>query len=99
MSTDFHLIARFKVAADKADTAIQAVQQCVGPSRAESGCISYVPHQDLADPGQFFFIEHWRSQEDLDRHMQTPHFQTLAAALEPLLVEPLAIVSRLKPLD
>ncbi|AFC86165.1 putative quinol monooxygenase [Frateuria aurantia] len=97
MSNDFHLIASFKVRPGQEATAIEALKLCAPLSRAEAGCHSYVPHQDLADPTQFYFIEHWASQQDLDEHMQSPHFKAMMATLEPILAAPLAIVTQINP--
>lgn len=97
MSNDFHLIASFKVSPGQEATAIEALKLCAPLSRAEAGCHSYVPHQDLADPSQFYFIEHWASQQDLDEHMQTAHFKAMMTTLEPILAAPLTIVTQINP--
>ncbi len=97
MSADFHLIASFKVTPGNETKAIEALQVCAPLSRAEAGCLLYVPHQDLTDPTQFYFIEHWRSQTALDEHMQTAHFKAMVATLEPVLAEPLVLQAQLKP--
>ena len=69
---------------------------CVAPTRAEDGNHQYVLHTDAQDPSLFVFIEHWQSQQALDRHMQTPHFKKLAAALHGKVTQPL-IVHVLRP--
>lgn len=98
MSTEFHLIASFKVAAGQESVAIAALKVCTPLSRDEAGCLTYIPHQDNADPTQFYFIESWVSQAALDEHMQTAHFKALVAALEPILTVPLAIVTKTTPI-
>jgi quinol monooxygenase YgiN len=64
------------------ETALQAV---VAPSRQDPGCLSYVLHQDIAEPTRFVFIETWASQQALDAHNQTPHLQQLITQVKPLL--------------
>jgi quinol monooxygenase YgiN len=62
-----------------------ALQTNAAASREEAGCISYEVLHGAADPRLFMTIERWRSQEDADSHMKTPHVQTLFATVGPLL--------------
>ncbi|RBL94101.1 antibiotic biosynthesis monooxygenase [Chitinophaga flava] len=48
----------------------QELLALVAPSRAETGNIVYNIHEEK--DGAFFIYEIWRSQEDLDKHMQLP---------------------------
>ena len=50
-----------------------ALASLVEPTLAEEGCISYELFASAVDPTAFVTIERWRSQDDLDAHMQTPH--------------------------
>lgn len=54
-------------------------------SRRESGCLQYDVLQNRDDPADFTTVEHWQDQTCLDRHFQTPHFQTAVAQLAALL--------------
>jgi quinol monooxygenase YgiN len=47
----------------------------VAPTLAEPGCINYDLHRSNTDPAVWMFYENWRSQADLDAHMQSPHFK------------------------
>ena len=40
---------------------------------SEHGCLTYDIYED--DNGTFFMYEAWRSQEDLDRHLQQPYLK------------------------
>lgn len=50
-----------------------ALTSLVAPTQAEEGCIAYALHVSNADPAVFVTVERWRSQDDLDAHMQTAH--------------------------
>ena len=50
----------------------------ITPTRAESGCISYELHRSREKPGMFMFCETFASQEALDEHIGSPHFQAFA---------------------
>jgi len=62
-----------------------ALLRVVAPSRQDPGCVSYVLHQDMAEPTRFVFIETWASQQALDQHNQTAHLQQLIKQVKPLL--------------
>jgi quinol monooxygenase YgiN len=51
----------------------------VGPTRSESGCITYQLHRDPEDPSKFMFYERFKSQAALDDHGETPHLQKFRA--------------------
>ena len=45
----------------------------VAPTRAEAGNLVYNIHEEK--DGAIFIYEVWRSQADLDKHMQLPHLK------------------------
>jgi quinol monooxygenase YgiN len=56
------------------ETEVQAaLEALVTPTRSEPGCISYDLYVSESTPGTFVTIEKWRTQDDLDGHMDTPH--------------------------
>ena len=63
----------------------------VAPTRAEAGCINYDFHVSEEDPNVFMFYENWRSKEDLETHLKTPHLQPLFGRLDELLARPVEI--------
>jgi quinol monooxygenase YgiN len=55
-------------------------------TRAEAGCITYAFSLDLSDPTTIRVIERWRSIEDIQAHMTSPHmaeFNRAMAAIRP----------------
>lgn len=97
MSEDIRVAALLHAKPGEEDAVRAAALACVEPSRAEKTNHLYTFNQDSEDPSLFVFIEHWASKAALDAHMQTPHFKTLAAALEGKLSRPMQ-VHVLKPL-
>ena len=43
----------------------------------DKGCIKYGMVRDIKDPTHFAMIEEWESQEDLENHMKSAHFQEI----------------------
>ncbi len=76
------IIATIIAKTEHRNSVLNAIQTLVVESRKESGCISYDLHCDITNPNKFVILEHWRSQEDIDIHNQTPHFKALGSKTE-----------------
>jgi quinol monooxygenase YgiN len=96
MADDVRVAAFLHAARGQEDAVEKACLACVGPTRQEPGNEQYVLHRDAQDPSLFVFIEHWKSKQALDEHMETAHFKTLEAALKEKLGQPM-IVHVLRP--
>ena len=70
-----------KDAADK-DAIEQALFAVVDGTRTEEGCISYELHQDINNPMIYVFVEVWKSQEAIDIHNATEHFNAFVVAVD-----------------
>ncbi len=74
----------------------EALLEVIEPSRQEVSCLQYELHRDLDKEGTFVFYERWKSEEALNQHNNTSHFQHFAASLEGKLDE--LTIRRLKTL-
>lgn len=97
MADDVRVTAFLHAKPGEEAAVMQAAAACVAPTRAEHGNEMYSLHQDMKDPALFVFVEHWKSRQALNEHMQTPHFKRLGDACDGRLVEPM-VVHVLKPL-
>ena len=79
--SDLNVVAVLKANSGSEAALQDALSALVPPSRAEEGCVGYELFRSAADASTFVTIETWRSQADLEAHMQTPH---IAAALQAL---------------
>jgi quinol monooxygenase YgiN len=68
-----------------------ALSTLAAASREEEGCYAYDVFESTTAPGTFVTVEAWRSQEDLDAHMSTPHIGTAFEVLGPALAGDIAI--------
>jgi quinol monooxygenase YgiN len=76
------LTAFIEVAPSDRDTIHAALSKVIAASRADEGCEDYGCYEDTQRPGRYVFVERWRDQAALDRHLQTPHmadWMTVAA--------------------
>ncbi|RPM29643.1 putative quinol monooxygenase [Pseudomonas aeruginosa] len=87
MNQEIRVVAVLLARDGKEQEVERILRACVLPSRAENGCLSYVLHRDLDEPGRFVFIEGWADHAAIDRHRLTPHYKAMANALIDLLVD------------
>ena len=69
------------------DEVREALVGFVAPTLEEEGCIDYQLHAVNDDPGLFYFVEYWQSEEDLERHIASPHIRDGGAAVRHLIRE------------
>ncbi|GAA5140802.1 putative quinol monooxygenase [Nocardioides marinquilinus] len=86
-----HVVATIPIDPAQAAAAAPALAALAEGSRSEEGCLSYEVFSSQAVPGVFVTIEEWRSQEDLDAHMATPHVASALEIAGPLLAGDIVI--------
>ena len=57
----------------------------IEPTRKEPGCISYILLNNIADQSEYIFFEEWKTEKDLEEHMQSAHFQEAVDLLDGLI--------------
>ncbi|WP_042937947.1 putative quinol monooxygenase [Rhodococcus sp. AW25M09] len=91
MSNDLEVVATIIAKPDAVDAVRDGLSALVAESRKEDGNVSYKLFESAVEPGTFITIEVWKSQEDLDGHMQTPHLQKALSEFGPHLAAAPAI--------
>ena len=92
------VVARLKAKPGNEERVKQELQKLLAPTRAEKGCVNYDMHQAVHDRSLFLFYENWESEEDLAKHLESPHIKTWFKLSQELLAEPIDI-SRWKKVD
>ena len=82
MSDVLTVVAWIRAAPGTEDTVREALMAIIPPTLEDEGCIDYRLHVVNDDPGLFYFVENWRSAEDLDRHLVSPLIREAIAAIE-----------------
>jgi len=78
---------QLKVIPEKRSELLQTLRLMKEQIRKERGCKSCYFHQDVDNENIFSLIEEWKTQEELDSHLQTDMFGALIGA-KSLLLEP-----------
>ncbi|HOS94248.1 MAG TPA: putative quinol monooxygenase [Armatimonadota bacterium] len=73
------LVAVLKAKPGQEAAVTQALRDLAVPSKAEPGCVMYVPCRSKADPAKLVVIEEWADQAAFDAHAASPHFQAFLA--------------------
>ncbi|MEH2322261.1 MAG: putative quinol monooxygenase [Nostoc sp.] len=79
------IVARIIALPNKVEELKAVLLELIEPTRQEAGAIEYKLLQNQDDPTDFTFIEEWTSDEVLNTHLDSPHFQAAAAKLEGLV--------------
>ena len=86
---DLDVVAIITAATGEEDAVRDALTTLAGASLAEEeGCLAYDLFESAAAPGTFVTVERWRSQDDLDAHMQTAHVEAAIGAVGDRLARP-----------
>ena len=83
--TQVALIAKVKAKDGQTEALKAELTSLIEPTRAEAGCVKYDLHVSTDDESSFMFFEMWRSKDDLDLHIETPHLQGLLSKMETLV--------------
>jgi quinol monooxygenase YgiN len=67
--------AKWTAKAGEEARVLRGLEQLVEPSRAEPGCLMYVPHRDVGDPRVFFLYEQYTDEAAYRAHGDSEHFQ------------------------
>lgn len=79
------ITAILKAHPGKEEALRQALDAVIPPSRQEEGCLTYVLHESIDEPGTFVFYEKYEDEAALDHHINSPHYQAYRTAAETLL--------------
>ena len=61
---------------------VRLLRSLIEPTRVETGCISCGLYKDLHDPDILIWVEDWNTQDDLERHLRSPQYKKVLAALD-----------------
>jgi quinol monooxygenase YgiN len=85
------VVATLPIDPAKATEAAAALSTLAAASREEDGCYAYDVFESATAPGTFVTVEAWRSQDDMNTHMSTPHIAAAFEVLGPVIAGDIAI--------
>lgn len=80
------VVGRIRTDDARREEAIRVGQALVTASREDEGCISYALYASTEDANELVFLEHWESDEALQKHFRAPHIADFMHAVPQVLV-------------
>lgn len=71
----------------KRDQVLEILQSVTGPALAEPGCVGCEIAAGIGD-GSLLFVEEWKSEADLARHLRSDLYDRVLAAVEEAALPP-----------
>jgi quinol monooxygenase YgiN len=75
MSEPLTVVARVRARTGQETRLRQELERLVAPTLMEAGCLRYDLHESTTEPGWFLLYEIWKSEADLQAHLQTPYLR------------------------
>jgi quinol monooxygenase YgiN len=88
---DLQVVAVITAKTGSESLVADALRTLAESARSAQGCIAFDLFTSTADPATFVAIETWRSQRDLDAHLNSPSVQQALEAASDHLAQPPAI--------
>ncbi len=73
---------RIVSAPEKRNEVMLTLHSLLEPTRVQPGCIGCCFHHDAENENTFTFVEEWKTQEDLERHLRSDQYQKLLALMD-----------------
>lgn len=79
------MISHIEALPDEIDTVKSVLAKMVEPTRKEPGCVRYNMYQNQSNPAIFTFIHEWETEEAMNAHILSGHFNETAGKLKDLM--------------
>lgn len=79
---ELKIIAVVSLKQEYKDEVLKAIHNVVDATRKEEGNISYELYENIKNPSEVTILEVWKSQEAIDFHNSTPHFNDFVKAID-----------------
>jgi quinol monooxygenase YgiN len=79
---------RIDVTEIKRNEVVRLLRSLIEPTRVETGCISCRLYGEVDNPNAVTWVEEWRAEEDLERHLRSPQYRKILMALDMADAEP-----------
>jgi quinol monooxygenase YgiN len=77
-----HSTIRMMIPSEKRGEAVRILRSIVEQDRVQTGCLSSRLYEDAEEDCTLMFEEMWRSEEDLERHLQSEEYPKVLLVAE-----------------
>jgi quinol monooxygenase YgiN len=90
------IFGRFHAREGEEDAVAAALREVLGPTRAESGCLTIGHYRSIRDPRLFYVHSRWIDEAAFETHAGLPHTVRFIERVQALIDHPLD-VTRARP--
>jgi quinol monooxygenase YgiN len=91
VTSDFFVFTRCYAEEGQEHSVAAIIQEVVGPTRQESGCLMIDAFASTSDRRLFYIHSRWKDEAAFDRHLQLPHTLRFLERIQPLVDHPLEV--------
>jgi quinol monooxygenase YgiN len=93
---ELFIFGRFHAREGEEDAVAAALREVLGPTRAESGCLTIGHYRSIRDPRLFYVHSRWIDEAAFETHAGLPHTVRFIERVQALINHPLD-VTRARP--
>jgi len=82
---EIHIFARFHARPGNETAIAEALNDVLGPTREEAGCLGIQTFRSIRDRRLFYIHSRWISEEAFETHATLPHTVRFIERVEPLI--------------
>ena len=83
-----HVFVRLRARAGEESAVEEALREVLGPSREESGCVSFEVFRSVRDRRRFYIHSRWTDEAAFEKHAELPHTVRFLERVDALLDQP-----------
>lgn len=91
MTSEVFIFAHFHAKSGSQDAVAAAIQEVLGPTRQEPGCLYIYGFAAIREPRLFYIHSRWKDEAAFDRHAQLPHTLRFVEQIQPIIDHPLEV--------
>ena len=88
---ELFIFARFRARGGQEGALAETLEDVVGPSRAEAGCLSIAAFRSTRDPRLFYIHSRWVDDAAFELHATLPHTVRFVERVQTLIDHPLEV--------
>ena len=88
---ELFIFGRFHARAGEEAALAQALDEVLGPTRAEPGCLSIHTFRSIRNPRLFYIHSRWTGEDAFEIHASLPHTVRFLERAEALVDQPLEV--------
>jgi quinol monooxygenase YgiN len=91
VTSEVFIFAHFHAKNGLQDAVAAAIQEVLGPTRQEPGCLYIHAFAAIRDPRLFYIHSRWKDEATFDRHAHLPHTLRFVEQVQPSIDHPLEV--------